>query len=206
VISRLKGILLEKVPPALLIDVHGIGYEVMMPVNTAFGLPAVGQEVVLFTHFVVREDAQQLYGFVDQKEREVFRTLIKVNGVGPKMALAIMSNIQVNDLVRSVRADDASTLEKIPGIGKKTAQRLLVELRDRFKGWEMPQSHAYDLAEESVKEEDLPLSNGILEAESALVSLGYKPQDANKMVVRAVEEVGPESSEMLIRQALKSAV
>lgn len=204
-ISRLKGVLLEKIPPALLVDVNGVGYEVLVPVNTCFSLPNVGQDITLFTHFVVREDSQQLYGFIDSKEREVFKTLIKVNGVGPKMALAIMSNIQVNDLVRSVRADDSSNLEKIPGIGKKTALRLLVELRDRFKGWEMPHSHAY-LLEGSGSDVEVVLSAAMAEAESALVSLGYRPQEAGKMVMAAVKQGGVDKSEDLIRLALKNAL
>lgn len=202
-ISRLKGVLLENIPPTLLIDVLGVGYDVMMPVNSAFALPNLGEEVILFTHFVVREDAQQLFGFIDKKEREIFRTLIKVNGVGPKMALAIMSNTQVNDLVRSVRADDAGALEKIPGIGKKTAQRLLIELRDRFKGWEMPQSHSYQM-EGMLASDEVTLNNAMLEAESALLSLGYKPQDVGRMIMMASKQAQTKTSEELIRLALKN--
>src|SRR5690606_22350349 len=132
-IGRISGILLEKQAPRLLVDVAGVGYEIDVPMTTLYKLPEMGQPVVLHTHFVVREDAQLLYGFFDWAERELFRLLIKVNGVGPKMALAILSGIEGSEFVRCVQDHDINTLVRIPGVGKKTAERLLVEMQDRLK-------------------------------------------------------------------------
>ncbi len=132
-IGRLRGTLAEKQPPHLILDVNGVGYEVEVPMTTLYRLPSVGEPVTLHTHLVVREDAHLLYGFAEKRERELFRELIRLNGVGPKLALALMSGLEVDELVRCVQAQDTSTLVKIPGVGKKTAERLLVELKDRFK-------------------------------------------------------------------------
>lgn len=134
-IGRIEGVLLEKQAPELLIDVQGLGYEVLVSLNTFFDLPALGEKVTLRTHFVVREDVQQLYGFADVRERELFRTLIKVSGVGPKMALAILSGMTATDFVHSVQTNDTATLVKLPGVGKKTAERLIVEMRDRLESF-----------------------------------------------------------------------
>lgn len=125
-IGRLRGTLAEKQPPHLILDVNGVGYEVEVPMTTLYRLPSVGEPVTLHTHLVVREDAHLLYGFAEKRERELFRELIRLNGVGPKLALALMSGLEVDELVRCVQAQDTSTLVKIPGVGKKTAERLLV--------------------------------------------------------------------------------
>jgi Holliday junction DNA helicase RuvA len=131
-IGRLQGKVIEKQAPDLLIDVQGVGYEVLVSLNTFFGVPATGESVTLHTHFVVREDIQQLYGFSTQSERQLFRHLIKVNGVGPKMALAILSGMSANDFAICVHNNDIATLVKLPGVGKKTAERLLIEMRDKI--------------------------------------------------------------------------
>jgi holliday junction DNA helicase RuvA len=204
-ISRLRGLLLEKTPPLLLVDVGGVGYDVFAPMTTIYRLPDVGSEVTLHTHFVVREDVQQLYGFADTRDRRLFRTLIRVNGVGPKMALAIMSGMEVNDLVRCVRSDNVAALTTIPGIGKKTAERLLVELRDKLGEWDFVIPASASTAGGAVSPDDY-----VAEAESALVALGYKPQDATRMVSAVQADRGNEkiaiNSEMLIRLALRAAV
>jgi len=197
-IGRISGILLERQAPDLLIDVQGVGYEVQVSLTTFFDLPAPGEAVVLHTHLVVREDAQQLYGFGEQREREMFRHLIKVSGVGPKLALAILSGMTAADFVRSVQDDDVSALVRLPGVGKKTAERLIVDMRDRLK------DVAPGDAPASPTSAQPELTDALQEAESALVSLGYKPQEAARMV-NAVADEG-QSSQELIRLALKSVV
>jgi Holliday junction DNA helicase RuvA len=198
VIGRLRGTLAEKQPPYLLLDVNGVGYELEVPMTTLYRLPGVGEAVTLHTHLVVREDAQLLYGFAEKRERELFRELIRLNGVGPKLALALMSGLEVDELVRCVQAQDTSALVKVPGVGKKTAERLLVELKDRFKAWEsMPA-----IAPLVIEPRGLPaVSSAENDAVSALVALGFKPQEASR-AVSAVQEEGL-SSEELIRRALK---
>ncbi|MFT3931661.1 MAG: Holliday junction branch migration protein RuvA [Spongiibacteraceae bacterium] len=199
-IGRIRGKLLEKQAPELLVDVNGVGYEIHAPMTTIYQLPALGDNVELHTHLIVREDAHLLYGFATLQDRALFRALIKVNGVGPKLALTILSGMDVNDFVRCVRDDDAAGLVKLPGVGKKTAERLLIEMRDRLRDW-----HVDGVA---VKEgaAQLPMreSDYLLEAESALISLGYKPAEATKMIA-AVKNEGA-TSEALIRAALKKAV
>lgn len=197
-IGRLRGTLAEKHPPFLILDVGGIGYEVEVPMTTLYRLPSVGEPLTLHTHLVVREDAQLLYGFAEKREREFFRELIRLNGVGPKLALALMSGLEVDELVRCVQAGDTSTLVKVPGVGKKTAERLLVELKDRFKAWEtLPGMTGLVIEPSSVS----PVSSAESDALSALISLGYKPQEASR-AVSAVKEDGLSSEEM-IRRALK---
>ena len=197
-IGRLRGTLAEKHPPFLILDVGGVGYEVEVPMTTLYRLPSVGEPLTLHTHLVVREDAQLLYGFAEKREREFFRELIRLNGVGPKLALALMSGLEVDELVRCVQAGDTSTLVKVPGVGKKTAERLLVELKDRFKAWEtLPGMTGLVIEPSSVS----PVSSAESDALSALISLGYKPQDASRAVA-AVKEDGLSSEEM-IRRALK---
>ncbi|MBB6342074.1 Holliday junction DNA helicase RuvA [Pseudomonas fluvialis] len=197
-IGRLRGTLAEKHPPFLILDVGGVGYEVEVPMTTLYRLPSVGELLTLHTHLVVREDAQLLYGFAEKREREFFRELIRLNGVGPKLALALMSGLEVDELVRCVQAGDTSTLVKVPGVGKKTAERLLVELKDRFKAWEtLPGMTALVIEPSSVS----PVSSAESDALSALISLGYKPQEASRAVA-AVKEDGLSSEEM-IRRALK---
>jgi len=202
-IGRISGILLEKQAPELLFDVQGVGYEIHVSMNTFFGLPGVGENVVLHTHFVVREDVQQLFGFGSIEERALFRSLIRVSGVGPKMALAILSGMSVADFVRCVRGGDVASLTKLPGVGTKTAERLLVEMKDRLGKWDS-QVGASSSPDFSVAAGALPRD----EAESALVALGYKPQEAARMVSRVQKDLGDDnaSSETLIRAALKNAV
>jgi Holliday junction DNA helicase RuvA len=198
VIGRLRGTLVEKHPPHLILDVNGVGYELEVPMTTLYRLPAVGEALILHTHLVVREDAQLLYGFADKRDRQLFRELIRLNGVGPKLALALMSGLEVDELVRCVQAQDTSVLVKVPGVGKKTAERLLVELKDRFKAWEtLPGLSGLGIEPSA----EAPVSNAESDALSALLSLGYKPQEASRAVA-AVKEDGL-SSEDLIRRALK---
>jgi Holliday junction DNA helicase RuvA len=198
VIGRLRGTLADKLPPFLLLDVNGVGYELEVPMTTLYRLPPVGDSLTLYTHLVVREDAQLLYGFAEKRERELFRELIRLNGVGPKLALALMSGLEVDELVRCVQAQDTSTLVKIPGVGKKTAERLLVELKDRFKAWEAIPGIAPLVLEPSAQ---AAVSSAENDAVSALIALGFKPQEASRAVA-AVQENGL-SSEELIRRALK---
>lgn len=197
-IGRLRGTLADKQPPFLLLDVNGVGYELEVPMTTLYRLPPVGDSLTLYTHLVVREDAQLLYGFAEKRERELFRELIRLNGVGPKLALALMSGLEVDELVRCVQAQDTSTLVKIPGVGKKTAERLLVELKDRFKAWEAIPGIAPLVLEPSAQ---AAVSSAENDAVSALIALGFKPQEASRAVA-AVQENGL-SSEELIRRALK---
>ena len=204
-IGRITGILLEKQAPELLIDVQGLGYEVQVSLTTFFDLPGCGEKVTLHTHFVVREDAQLLYGFAQQSERELFRTLIKVSGVGPKMALAILSGMTARDFVRCVQNNDTGTLVKLPGVGKKTAERLIVEVRDKLASFSDKFGDGLEAGSQS-----LPLSSKqshvIAEAESALIALGYKPQEAARMVNAVVSDdaANTQTSEELIRLSLKS--
>jgi len=198
VIGRLRGNLAEKQPPHLLLDVNGVGYELEVPMTTLYRLPSVGEPVTLHTHLVVREDAHLLYGFFEKRERELFRELIRLNGVGPKLALALMSGLEVDELVRCVQAQDTAALVKVPGVGKKTAERLLVELKDRFKAWESIPSIAPLVVEPQLAQ---AVSSAENDAVSALISLGYKPQEASRAVA-AVKEDGL-SSEDLIRRALR---
>lgn len=134
-IGRIRGKLLEKQAPELLVDVNGVGYEIQAPMTTIYLLPALGETVELFTHLVVREDAHLLFGFASLRDRTLFRALIKVNGVGPKLALTILSGMDAQDFVRCVRDDDTAGLVRLPGVGKKTAERLLIEMRDRLRDW-----------------------------------------------------------------------
>tara|TARA_B100001059_G_C17730229_1_gene525773 strand:+ start:240 stop:839 length:600 start_codon:yes stop_codon:yes gene_type:complete len=196
-IGRLQGVVIEKQAPDLLLDVQGVGYEVLVSLSTFFAVPDVGESVTLHTHFVVREDAQQLYGFAELGERTLFRHLIKVNGVGPKMALAILSGMSASEFALCVHHNDVATLVKLPGVGKKTAERLVIEMRDRLGDIETSASPHSAVTS---------ATTGIVEeAESALIALGYRPQDATKMVSRA-ESNDIDSAEQLIRAALKSMV
>ena len=202
-IGRLSGILIQKQPPQLMIDVHGVGYEVQAPMSTFYQLPELDQPVVILTHLVVREDAQLLYGFHNESERLLFKSLIKVNGVGPKLALTILSGISANEFVQVVKNNDESGLVRLPGIGKKTAQRLIVEMRDRLDDWQSDEATAMDKT--STESDNLVTEQDIIkEAISALIALGYKPVEASKMVSQLDHQ--DQSSEMLIKQALKNTV
>nr|WP_218165892.1 Holliday junction branch migration protein RuvA [Pseudomonas agarici] len=204
----MRGTLAEKQPPHLILDVNGLGYELEVPMTTLYRLPSVGEPLTLHTHLVVREDAQLLYGFVGKRERDFFRELIRLNGVGPKLALALMSSLEVDELVRCVSAQDTSALVKVPGVGKKTAERLLVELKDRFKAWETVPSMFALVPNQPDGSPPVPVPVPVASAEtdavSALISLGYKPQEASK-AVSAIKEKGL-SSEDMIRRALKGMI
>ncbi|KGJ93566.1 Holliday junction branch migration protein RuvA [Colwellia psychrerythraea] len=210
-IGRLRGMLVEKISPEILIECAGVGYEVTMPMTSIYALPELEQQATIYTHFVVREDAQLLYGFANKVERKLFRLLIKVNGVGPKLALAILSNMSADQFVSCVRHDDISAIVKIPGVGKKTAERLLIEMRDRLKDWQAQQIHLVSddgVIPEQLSAEMSPettfVNDNKGDAINALVSLGYKQLQADK-AVKAVYNRGM-SSEDIIRDALKSMV
>lgn len=197
-IGFLRGRLAAKHPPQLLIDVGGVGYEVEAPMSTFYGLPATGADVSLFTHLVVREDAHVLFAFGTERERRLFRELIKVSNVGPKLALSLLSGMSVDNFLMCIEAQDADTLVRIPGVGRKTAERLLIEMKDRIKNLSGLASVA-------------PPSGGVVnsgagaqsEAFSALVALGYKPAE----VTRLLKAVDPSAQtvEELIRGALQAA-
>ncbi|MBO6751534.1 MAG: Holliday junction branch migration protein RuvA [Spongiibacter sp.] len=198
-IARLRGVLIEKQAPEIVVDVNGVGYEVLVPMTTLYTLPALGDEVSLYIQMIVREDAHSLFGFNDTRGRQLFRDLIKVNGVGPKLALTIMSGIDSNDFVRCVQDGDTASLVRLPGVGKKTAERLVMEMRDRLASW------APDQAVSQVSLPETPSASAILaEAEAALVALGYKPQEASR-AINALDTEG-QSSEALIRAALKNMI
>jgi len=197
-IGRLRGVIIEKQPPELVLDVQGVGYELSAPMSTFFNLPAVNDEVTLFTHMVVREDAQLLYGFASERERLLFRSLLKVNGVGAKLALTILSGSDVDTFARSVQDGDTASLTRLPGVGKKTAERLIVEMRDRLK--EVSSAMGLD-AIVTGSAAVAPAGGAKTEAVEALMALGYKATEADKML-RSFDTEGL-STEQLIRQALQ---
>jgi holliday junction DNA helicase RuvA len=202
VIGRLRGTIIEKQPPKVLIEVGGVGYNVFMPMTCFYELPENGQEVIVLTHFAVREDAQVLYGFNQEQERELFRELIKVNGVGPKLALAILSGMSAPQFINAVEQGEIKTLVKLPGVGNKTAQRLIVEMKDRIKHFAEPLSNTSTIVDVDSIQKSANQIEG--EAVSALIALGYKPQEANRIINKVIK---PEmDSETLIREALKSAL
>lgn len=201
-IGRLRGQLAEKQPPWLIIDVGGVGYEVEAPMSTFYQLPAAGEPVTLFTHLAVRDDAHLLYGFATRRERAMFRSLIKVSGVGAKMALTILSGVSGDEFARCVQESDTATLVRLPGVGKKTAERLIVEMRDRLDDWEPA---AVGAVVPRAGEAPLPAGgDGIRDAVSALIALGYKPPEASRMV-RGVDGAAELESEQIIRLALQQA-
>ena len=200
-IGRIRGQLVLKQPPDILVEVGGVGYELQVPMTTLFQLPQLGDEVSLVTHFVVREDAQLLYGFIDERDRSLFRQLIKVSGVGPKLALTILSGMDSRSFARCVQRDDISSLVALPGVGKKTAERLLVEMRDKLKDWLGGADVDDGLPPGGIGL--APVTDFVADAEGALIALGYKPQEASR-VVAAVNDDSIEGSEELIRRALKS--
>jgi len=195
-IGRLKGTLVSKAPPWLLIDVHGVGYELEAPMSTFYELPELGREVSLFTHYAVKEDSAALYGFFREAERQLFRTIQKVSGIGAKIALSVLSGVSVDEFARLVRVADLASLTRIPGIGKKTAERIVVELRDRVGGLVS----------------GIPGAGGAgavphdpqTEATVALQALGYKPQEVTRLVKLAAVE--GDTAEAIIRKALKAVL
>lgn len=195
-IGRLRGTLISKQPPWLLIDVGGVGYELEAPMSTIYDLPATGKEVILLTHHAVKEDSVALYGFMHESERTLFRNLLKVSGIGAKIALAVLSGVSTSDFARLVHAGDVVALTKIPGIGKKTAERIVVELRDRVDGLavSLPGTPASAAA---------PLdASG--EATVALQQLGYKPAEVTRLVQKVAAD--GDSAEAIIRKALRAAL
>lgn len=202
-IGRLRGTLVQKQAPVLLLDVNGIGYEIEATMTTFYELPAAGAQVTLYTHLVVREDAQLLYGFANEAERALFRDLIKINGVGAKLALTILSGMSVDSFVHCVREKDAASLTRLPGVGKKTAERLIIEMKDRLE------SNAGITIAGGTNVVGLGavatnIASPVGDAVSALIALGYKPQEASKMV-RSVDVDGMDSEE-IIRNALQTMV
>jgi Holliday junction DNA helicase RuvA len=203
VIGRIHGALAEKLAPDILVDVHGIFYELQVPMSTIYQLPAPGEMVQLYTHLVVREDAHLLYGFHSLQERQMFRSLIKVSGVGPKMALAILSGMAVEEFVRTIRVNDIAGLTRMPGIGRKTAERLIVEMKDRLSEWGGELSSTL-LEEANAVAGAMGERQLTQEAETAMLALGYKPQEAARMIAQALKkDAAIGSSEELIRQALR---
>lgn len=195
-IGRLTGIIIEKQPPELVLDVQGVGYEVAAPMSTFVNLPALNETVSLYTHLVVREDAQLLYGFSTIRERLLFRSLLKVNGVGAKLALTILSGSDVDSFAQSIQEGDVASLTRLPGVGKKTADRLIIEMRDRLKEI----GSAMGLDDQITT--NMPSGSGARkEALAALVALGYKAAEADKMI-RSFDAQDM-TTEQIIRQSLQ---
>ena len=193
-IGRLKGVLIHKAPPWLVVDVGGVGYELEAPMSTFYDLPEVGREVFLFVHHAQKEDSVSLYGFLRESERRLFRDVQKVSGIGAKIALAVLSGTSVDEFARLVQTSDVAALTRIPGIGKKTAERMVVELRDR----------AADLVGGVPGSTAAPAGDPLSEAISALMALGYKPADADRMARKAAAD--GDAAETIIRKALQSAL
>ncbi|BDM64111.1 Holliday junction ATP-dependent DNA helicase RuvA [Shewanella sp. NFH-SH190041] len=201
-IGRLTGTVVEKQAPDVVIDVNGVGYEVQMPLTCFYELPELNQQALIYTHFVVREDAQLLYGFISKQERSLFRMLIKANGVGPKLALTILSGMTAAEFVTCVERDDIATLVKLPGVGKKTAERLLVEMRDKLKTLMDAAGAAGEFQLQSNFTPAPVVNTAEEDAIAALLALGYKPAQASRAVSAVIS---PEmDSETLIKAALKS--
>lgn len=196
-IGLLRGNILQKQAPDLLLDVNGVGYELLASLTTFIDLPDIHQEVTLYTHLIVREDAHTLYAFSSTKERSLFRTLLKVNGVGPKMALAIVSGMTANEFAQRVHNNDVSGLTRLPGVGKKTAERLIIEMRDRLP----KPSEQTEIETNSPTALPLNIED---EAVAALLALGYKPAQASKMVAKSASD--GLSVEEIVRQALKASL
>lgn len=194
-IGFLRGIVRYQSPPHLILEVNNIGYEIQAPMTTFYELPAENHPVTLHTHFVVREDAHQLYGFMHQRDRDLFRALIKINGVGPKMGLNILSSLEQSHFFQAIREQNAALLTKIPGVGKKTAERLVIECRDSLKKL-MPSGEKLVMQH--------PSGQVVEDAIEALITLGYKPQEATKTIDK-IYEAG-DSSQTLIRRALQHMV
>lgn len=197
-IGFLRGVITVRKPPTLVIDVGGVGYELDAPMSTFYKLPESGSEITLFTHLSIREDAHVLFGFATESERSLFRILIRVNGVGPKLALGILSGLSTEDFIRCVELEDTARLVGLPGVGKKTAERLVIELKDR-----LPAHNDASLAKDAAGMPETKAASPSEDALSALVSLGFKPQEALALI-RKVPAEG-RSSEDIIRLALQSA-
>jgi len=200
-IGRIRGELIDKDPPFLLVDVQGVGYEIEVAASTLASCPAIGEQIILHTHLIVREDAQILCGFISEQERQLFRFLIKVNGVGAKLALGILSGMSAEGFARCVQEKDTAGLTKLPGVGKKTAERLIIEMRDRLKDIDIrPTLISVGGGAASFHADNSEMQDAI----SGLVSLGYKPQEASRLL-QHVDLKGLDS-EAMIKSALKVAV
>ena len=200
-IGRLQGILAIKKAPQILIDCQGVGYEVDVSMSTFYQLPNQGDTVAVWTHLLVKEDQHSLIGFYSEQERQLFRQLIKINGVGPKMALTILSGISEGDFKLCVQSGDVTTLTRLPGVGKKTAERLIMEMKDKIE--DLPTSTA---AVRVTPDSGPTASDPVEEAVEALLSLGYRAADASKMIRQASESVEQPSAENLIKKALQNAI
>ena len=196
-IGRLRGTLAAKTPPQLLLDVAGVGYELDAPMSTIYDLPEVGQTVTLFTHLAIKEDAHSLYGFLTQSERELFRTLLKITGVGAKTALSVLSGIAADEFVRLIQTADIAALTRVPGIGKKTAERMVLELKDKLGSFALTGVTLHGKAAPRVLD-------AVGEAAAALSALGYKPAEVASLLKKV--ETPDASADTLIRKALQAAL
>ncbi len=197
-IGRIRGLLIEKKPPIVCVDVHGIGFQILAPLSTCLQLPALSEEVTLFTELVVREDSQTLYGFIRESDKSLFQKVIKISGIGPKLALGILSGMEPHIFAQCVENNDVASLTKLPGVGKKTAERMVIELREKLQAW---------LVHESLGEYSstaLTMSSGAkAEAIAGLEALGYKPKEAQKAVAKVYQD--GKSAEVLIKESLMGA-
>ena len=202
-IGQIRGTLIGRQAPEILVDVGGIGYEIQVPMTTLYQMPELGQPVTLLTHFVVREDAQQLFGFAESADRRLFRELIKVSGVGPRLALTLLSGMDAADFARCLQRDDVAALVALPGVGRKTAERLLVEMRDKAGDW-LDELSPESAAQAETGKAGAHGNEQLAEAEQARVALGYKLTEVAKLI--AAVDAAPETpSEELIRLALRIA-
>ncbi|MCF6767198.1 Holliday junction branch migration protein RuvA [Thiotrichales bacterium 19S11-10] len=203
-IGRIRGLLIERQAPTLLVETGGVGYEILAPMTTIYQLPEVDEEVILYTHFVVREDAQQLYGFISKTDRRIFQELIKVNGIGAKMALAILSGMDAQSVLACIERDDSALLVSIPGIGKKTAERLIVEMRDKIPQMMVLLSDIQLSSQVRANHDDateLESISDTSEAIEALMALGYRKNEAQKVIYKVKDEAS--TTEELIKSALQ---
>lgn len=199
-IGRLTGIIIEKQPPELMLEVNGVGYELHAPMSTFINLPQVGDTATLLTHLSIREDAHVLYAFSDASQKSLFRSLIKTNGVGPKLALGILSGMSAEEFIRCVSEQQVNALTKLPGVGKKTAERLIIEMQDRLK----QQIAQMPISDASLETSAVSSHQSLQEAEQALIALGYKPQEAAKMINKVDASSG--NTEEIVRLALKQSM
>ncbi|WWO99891.1 MAG: Holliday junction branch migration protein RuvA [Candidatus Dasytiphilus stammeri] len=202
-IGCLKGIIIEKCPPKILLDVNGIGYEVNMPMTCFYLLPKLNCEIIIFTHFIVRQDAQLLFGFNNKQERTLFRELIKVNGIGPKLALTILSGMSASQLISAIQGDEIDILVKLPGVGKKTAERLVIEMRDRIHNTYSKLENQKIKTEQILDKKHTQVES---DAISALIVLGYKIQEAKRMIDKVKNANADADCESLIREALRTVL
>jgi Holliday junction DNA helicase RuvA len=200
VINRLTGKIIEKKPPMLVLDVHGVGYEILAPMSTFYALSEKNETITLLTQLIIREDAHLLYGFATAEEKTLFQTVVKINGVGPKLALAILSAMNVNEFIGCISDQNLTQLVKIPGVGKKTAERLLIEMKHKLSEWN-GRTPSYDYAAADFNA-TMQGSEAEQDAISALIALGYKPNDAQKLIKALPDK--EQDSQTLIRQALRS--